>query len=485
MALDPHAAQLGAWEARAHIALEVAQRPLDRGAVRRGQQHRAAALAPRLGAQRAERREHAGLGREQHDAAAQGLRDRAGVQAPRAAECDQRGIARIVPALDRDLAQSGLDPRLGHQQHAFGGLRRPAGAECRRELRHRIARRRAIERERAARERIPRDTPERDQRIGHGRRAFAPVARRSRIGPRALRAHVEQAARVHPGDRAAARAHGVHVEQRQQQRVAPDLARAPPWQLALHERAVGRCAADVERERALEPACARNFARSCEPRSRAREELPCGLARGLIGRSCTTVREHDLEPRAARTLQRLDVARDARHEVGVGDGGREALVLADLGAQLRRYAHAEAGAPQRPRQRALVGGIGVGVKQPDRDGVGARALHGAHGARKRGARERDDALPPGAESLAHADPAFGGHQRLDAARSERVDVGPLLPADLEQILETGGGEERHARALALEQRVGGDGGAVPHAGLGPRAESGEALEHGAFGRIGR
>ena len=63
----------------------------------------------------------------------------------------------------------------------------------------------------------------------------------------------------------------------------------------------------------------------------------------------------------------------------------------------------------------------------------------------------------GAHALVHLDDALVEHLRLDDVAGE--DLRPRLVADLERVAETLGDEEERALALALEQRIGGDGGA--------------------------
>ena len=55
---------------------------------------------------------------------------------------------------------------------------------------------------------------------------------------------------------------------------------------------------------------------------------------------------------------------------------------------------------------------------------------------------------------------FGRNQRLDAIKEEIVKLGTGLPADLDGVFKTSGGDQRHARALALQQRVRAHGGAM-------------------------
>ena len=87
----------------------------------------------------------------------------------------------------------------------------------------RLARQRAVERDGAAGQRARAQASEHELRIGDGRvLAAQPVGRRS--GPRAgaLRADMQQARIVDPGDGAAARADGVDFDRRRGEVVAVD-----------------------------------------------------------------------------------------------------------------------------------------------------------------------------------------------------------------------------------------------------------------------
>ena len=53
-----------------------------------------------------------------------------------------------------------------------------------------------------------------------------------------------------------------------------------------------------------------------------------------------------------------------------------------------------------------------------------------------------------------------GNQRLDAIEKKIVKLGARLAADLDGVFKTGGCDQRHARALALQQSIGADRGAV-------------------------
>ena len=61
-----------------------------------------------------------------------------------------------------------------------------------------------------------------------------------------------------------------------------------------------------------------------------------------------------------------------------------------------------------------------------------------------------------AHALAHGEAQVARHERLGAALGEVVEGRAVLARELDQVAEALGGDERGARAAALEQRVGGD-----------------------------
>ena len=115
---------------------------------------------------------------------------------------------------------------------------------------------------------------------------------------------------------------------------------------------------------------------------------------------------------------------------------------------------------QRLADGALVRRVGVGVQKADRDGLRPPAADGPH----RGAdgvllqRGQDRAVER--HPLHDAGAPGAGHERVGLGRLQRVEVGACLAADLENVLEPGGGEQHHARPFALEHGVGSHGGAV-------------------------
>ena len=184
--------------------------------------------------------------------------------------------------------------------------------------------------------------------------AAAAVAGRARHGACAVRADRDPAHRVDPRDRAAARADLDHLDRRN-----------PHRQAAALEVALGARDLEQPRRDRAGPSRADRSWRWCRPcRTRARDRCP-GSARSArrgshrrpgpnstsrIGNfaACSSVVRPPpdiiMKQRAAQAqppqlvLQALQIARHQRMHVGVGAGGREALVLAHLGAHLGRDA---------------------------------------------------------------------------------------------------------------------------------------------------
>ena len=190
-----------------------------------------------------------GRRRDDHRVAAHQLRDRVGVQRARAAEGDEREVARIVAALHRDEAQRAGHVLVDDREDAVGGLleREVHGVG---DLLHGSARALDVERHLAAQE-ARRQVADDDVRVGHGRLLAAlAVGRRARLGAGRLRADAERAGELrHVRDRAAARADRVHVDARDLDAEVADRGLAADRRLAvLAERDVGRRPAHVERE---------------------------------------------------------------------------------------------------------------------------------------------------------------------------------------------------------------------------------------------
>ena len=180
--------------------------------------------------------------------------DRHHVQRPGAARGDQREVARIVALGDRDLAHRerhlgdrDLDDRLrgrdGVELERLGDLLLDAARGAV-----------GVELHLAAEEIVRIEPAEHHVGVGDGRLgAAAAVADRAGIGARAVRADLERADVVEPGDRAAAGADLDHVDHRQHHRmaagIAADVVAGRHGRLAVADQArLGGGAAHVERD---------------------------------------------------------------------------------------------------------------------------------------------------------------------------------------------------------------------------------------------
>ena len=207
------------------------------------------------------------------------------MQRPGAAERDEREVARIVAALDRDDAQRAEHLRVHDVDHRL-----------RIDVAERALGRRAIEHE-AARE-LGREAPEQQIRIGDGRAAARAVTRGAWMCAGRLGTDAYRAAGVARHERAAARADRVQVDGRQPDRKAADDALGHARCPATRQQAdVGRRSAHVERDRVLEAGPPRDEVRR---RRRRPQALRRESSRDAPPRHRSTRRRPTTASRAAR-----------------------------------------------------------------------------------------------------------------------------------------------------------------------------------------
>ena len=303
------------------------------------------------------------------------------------------------------------------------------------------------------------------------------VAGGSGVGARALGPDLEEAHAVHAGERAASRADLDQLDAGDADRQARALLEAVgarDFELAGEERlaavddaGLGRGAAHVEGEQARLAELARHARRGQRSRRRAGLDEADRHALRRLRRRDAAGREHDVEaPGDAQVLELalevVEVLGHQRHDVDVGAGGRGPLVLADLRHDLGRAGHGHRGQKldAEVRQRALVDRVAVGVQEADRDGLDARVLEPRDG--RAGARlvQRREHAAVGLDALRDLEPQVARHQRRRLVDEEVVHVVAAFAPDLDRVAEARRREEPRPRALALDQRVGGQRGPV-------------------------
>ena len=342
----------------------------------------------------------------------------------------------------------------------------------------RLARRRDVEVHAAAEEGRRVEVAEHEVGVGHRRLAAAePVARRPGVGARRVRADRHEPERVDPRDRSPSGAdldHVDHGDAHGQPRAAlqpvhpVDLELLRDQRLAVldHAQLRGR-AAHVERDQIAHLAGRAEGGGGERAARRARLEQSHREARRHRRHGDAPVREHDVqrppEPEPGEPpFQIGQVLLDDPLDVDVRDRRRGALELADLGhdlardrdAQLRgRGAHGLGGA-------LLVAGVREAVQERDRDRLDARA--GELARQPRDVLDVDLLLdrPVGERALRHVEAQVARHERPRQIDVEVVDLVAALACDLDRVAVTVGREQRRARALALDDRVGDEGRAV-------------------------
>ena len=191
--------------------------------------------------------------------------------------------------------------------------------------------------------------------------------------------------------------------------------------------------------------------------------------------SMTGVRTPALEA----ALERPEIAADDRLEVGVDHRGRGALVLLHLGQDVEADRGGQVGrqSPDDLLEQPLVRRVGVGVEQADGDRLDALVEQAAHRALGVSGLQRLADVSSGVDPLVHRDPQMARHQDRRLLPGHVVEPRHPKRADLEHVAEALGRDQAGARALALEDRVRGHGGAVADLlHLGRRGA--DLLEHG-------
>ena len=340
-------------------------------------------------------------------------------------------------------------------------------------LGQRLLRGREIERHLAAEEAVGAEPAEDEIGVGDGRLGAAEaVADRAGRRARAFRTHPQGVADLDAGDAAAAGADLLDVDHRhlhgQPRGIAADQRRAGHQHGALVDHAgLGGGAAHVERDGVGEADRVAQHLGADDARGRSRFQHADAGAPRVVHVEQPAGRLHDQEVAAEARVAEMrlhlgEIGLHARADIGVGRGGRGALVLAVLLAELVR------GGDEQLREfllhdllRAdLVRRVAVGVQEQDGDRL--------HAGRDRLARdpahlllvERDQHRALRVHPLHDLEAHVAVDQRRVLLEEQVVGLRPVDAADLVDVAEALRGQQRAARALALQDGVDGDRGAV-------------------------
>ena len=334
-------------------------------------------IVTQVGEQHAERAQDGGEARHDHRRDPELLRDRPRVHRPGPAGDDERQLARVVAALERDVLRPGGHHQVDHLGHRGGRLddvepERPGHPAL-----DGLAGEIGTQGHAAAEEVLGVDVSEHQVGVGAGRlRTAAAVGGRAGAGPGAARPHVQEPAVVEPADRAAAGPDRVHVDHRQGDRMSIDLALPRHLHLAvLDDRGVEARAAHVDDHEIVGAEATREGKARARPARGAGENRRRRVSRHELGRRDTAVRlHHQQDPVERGFLERdhqiVDVAAQHRSDVGAHHRRRDPLVQAYLRQDLRRNGEEEV-AGQLLDDRAsplLVLRVCVRVHEADGDG---------------------------------------------------------------------------------------------------------------------
>ena len=423
-----------------------------------------------VGQPHAEGREHAGIGVDIDALHPQHVGDLAGVLAAGAAEAVHGVLGDVIAALDADLldrvghvldrdAQEALGQILGAHLRVAGLLGdagghilelRPGGVDVQRLVALGAEDRRKL---------VGLDLAQHHVAVGHRQRAAAAIAGRAGVGAGAFGADLHPALRVGQ-DRAAACRDGMDAHHRRAHPHARDLGLEGPLIGACVVADIGRGPAHVEADQLVEAGGLGGAHHADDAAGGAREDRVLALEQRSVGQAAIRLHEHQRLAAAPRRAQRvadlLDIAAQDRRQVGVDHRGVAARDQLDQRADLVAERDlSEARLARHLADLLLVVLVAVAVHQRHGD----RAIAFGMSLRQRLAHRLDvhrrNDVAVRVQPFLDLDHVF--IEQLGQNDVQVEQLRPVLVADPQQVAHALGDEQHRPVALALQQRVGGDG----------------------------
>jgi hypothetical protein len=157
-----------------------------------------------------------------------------------------------------------------------------------------------------------------------------------------------------------------------------------------------------------------------------------------------------IQDRVQAIFQALEVVRDSGRQVGVNHHRRKSFVLAKLRKEFVRNRNGNSELTQEPGYGALIRRIGEGEEKAKGDRFGPCAPDPAGKPSNLRCLWFQQDLALSGSSLMYSPAQSPGYQRWTALYVEIVESRPILATDLDQVLESGGGYQSHARTAALD-----------------------------------
>jgi hypothetical protein len=298
--------------------------------------------------------------------------------------------------------------------------------------------------------------------------AAAAVADRPRRRAGRLRAHLEHAGRVERRDGAAPRADRADIHHRHvdRQAVGDGELGGHLRDAAVDQRHVGRGAAHVVGDGVAQAGLGQGGGCGDHTGGRPRHHRLGRIAGHQARGNGAAVAVHDQQVAAEAAvlqlaLQPAHVAVEDRLHRGVDRGRGAALVFAVFREQLVAEGHVVVG-PKGARDfpgAQLVRRVGIGMQEVDDEALAALGQQCAGSRRNAGLVERAHHVAARVHALIDLDAAVAGDERLKGA-DHAVGLGTGAAAELQGVAEAGRGDQPDAGDLALQDGVGGGGGAV-------------------------
>ena len=207
------------------------------------------------------------------------------------------------------------------------------------------------------------------------------------------------------------------------------------------------------------------------PAARARQQQPHRLRRCRLRTAHPAIRLHQQQPRGDAVVrqpraQPVEVGPHHRDQQRVQHRGRGPLIFAYFGADLGGDGHRQAGVGRQQvvAQALLVHRIGVRVQQGDRNRLRPERMHRRRSLAHGGIGQFAFHAAIGAHAFGDAQPPLPRDQRRLLARTQAIDVGARVTADLQHVAEPVRGDQHAAGQRALQHRIGRDRRAVQQQG---------------------
>ena len=409
------------------------------------------------------RRQHARERMHEHARHAERVGDEAGVLAAGAAERAQRVLGHVVAALHRDLldrvghvADRDVDEALGDGFRCHRGrtVARDRVGHLREARTNHVRIERLVgSRSEHAREIVGLHLAEQHVAVGDRERSAAAIARRTRVGTGRVGPDA-QPRTVEVQDRAAAGRDGVDAHHRRAHPHARDLGLELALELAGVVRDVGRRAAHVEADHAVEARALAGARHADDAAGRTGQDRVLAVEAARVGQAA--VRLHELQRHAGQVGgHAIDVAREDRRQIGIDDRR--------VAARHQLHQRADAMRDGDLRIADLLGHRGefflvvvktVAVHQHDRDRAIAVVERRLQRSARTGFVERQHDVALRTDPLVDLDDCR--IQQLGQHDATIEQPRTVLVRDAQRVAKAARDEQHRALALPFEQRVGRD-----------------------------